>query len=174
MNEIGPAGIPFSVVTKAAEIQFLDVVDKALLGNKWLRKAAGIQPQFPYVVDSFEERCRCNAVLFLLLELLMQSMSTCGGILTGQTELGGIKYRFIFLIISFQTIIKHVCYRNIFCTSEFRSNFHSITITSCYQCCLIIIFIYHVVCHFCSLVITFFNLVPFACYILKFSIISWS
>ncbi|TVU22960.1 hypothetical protein EJB05_32683, partial [Eragrostis curvula] len=56
MNEIGPAGIPFSVVTKAAEIQFLDVVDKVLLGNKWLRKAAGIQPQFPYVVDSFEER----------------------------------------------------------------------------------------------------------------------
>ncbi|KAL6874662.1 hypothetical protein ACP4OV_013327 [Aristida adscensionis] len=56
MNEIGPAGIPLSVVTKAAEIQFLDVVDKVLLGNKWLRKAAGIQPQFPYVVDSFEER----------------------------------------------------------------------------------------------------------------------
>ncbi|KAJ1281917.1 hypothetical protein BS78_03G010000 [Paspalum vaginatum] len=56
MNEIGPAGIPLNVVTKAAEIQFLDVVDKVLLGNKWLRKAAGIQPQFPYVVDSFEER----------------------------------------------------------------------------------------------------------------------
>ena len=57
MNEIGPAGIPLNVVTKAAEIQLLDVVDKVLLGNKWLRKAAGIQPQFPYVVDSFEERC---------------------------------------------------------------------------------------------------------------------
>ncbi|KAK3159675.1 hypothetical protein QOZ80_1BG0049680 [Eleusine coracana subsp. coracana] len=56
MNEIGPPGIPFNVVTKAAEIQFLDVVDKVLLGNKWLRKAAGIQPQFPYIVDSFEER----------------------------------------------------------------------------------------------------------------------
>ncbi|RLM93709.1 uncharacterized protein C2845_PM08G00900 [Panicum miliaceum] len=56
MNEIGPAGIPLNVVTKAAEIQLLDVVDKVLLGNKWLRKAAGIQPQFPYVVDSFEER----------------------------------------------------------------------------------------------------------------------
>lgn len=58
MNEIGPAGIPLNVVTKAAEIQLLDVVDKVLLGNKWLRKAAGIQPRFPYVVDSFEERCR--------------------------------------------------------------------------------------------------------------------
>uniref|UniRef100_A0A0A9EYQ1 Uncharacterized protein n=1 Tax=Arundo donax TaxID=35708 RepID=A0A0A9EYQ1_ARUDO len=56
MNEIGPAGIPLSVVAKATEIQFLDVVDKVLLGNKWLRKAAGIQPQFPYVVDSFEAR----------------------------------------------------------------------------------------------------------------------
>ncbi|EAY73093.1 hypothetical protein OsI_00969 [Oryza sativa Indica Group] len=56
MNEIGPVGIPLNVVTKAAEIQFLDVVDKMLLGNKWLRKATGIQPQFPYVVDSFEER----------------------------------------------------------------------------------------------------------------------
>jgi hypothetical protein len=79
MNEIGPARMPFSVVTKAAEIQFLDVVDKVLLGNKWLRKAAGIQPQFPYVVDSFEERCRCNAVLklcfmFLFLGLLLQSL----------------------------------------------------------------------------------------------------
>ncbi|KAF7035919.1 hypothetical protein CFC21_046700 [Triticum aestivum] len=56
MNEIGPAGIPLSVVTKAAEIQCLDVVDKLLLGNKWLRRATGIQPHFPYVVDSFEER----------------------------------------------------------------------------------------------------------------------
>uniref|UniRef100_A0ACD5VC47 Uncharacterized protein n=1 Tax=Avena sativa TaxID=4498 RepID=A0ACD5VC47_AVESA len=56
MNEIGPAGIPLNVVTKAAEIQFLDVVDKLLLGNKWLRRATGIQPHFPYVVDSFEER----------------------------------------------------------------------------------------------------------------------
>uniref|UniRef100_A0A453EH62 Uncharacterized protein n=8 Tax=Aegilops tauschii subsp. strangulata TaxID=200361 RepID=A0A453EH62_AEGTS len=50
MNEIGPAGIPLSVVTKAAEIQCLDVVDKLLLGNKWLRRATGIQPHFPYVV----------------------------------------------------------------------------------------------------------------------------
>ena len=65
MNEIGPAGIPLSVVTKAAEIQCLDVVDKLLLGNKWLRRATGIQPHFPYVVDSFEERYRCNTTLIL-------------------------------------------------------------------------------------------------------------
>ncbi|KAL5665876.1 hypothetical protein ACJX0J_025984, partial [Zea mays] len=55
MNEIGPAGTPLNVVMKDADIQFLDVVDKVLLGNKWLRKAFGIQPKFPYVVDSFEE-----------------------------------------------------------------------------------------------------------------------
>lgn len=67
MNEIGPAGIPLSVVTKAAEIQGLDVVDKLLLGNKWLRRATGIQPHFPYVVDSFEQRYRCNATLKLFL-----------------------------------------------------------------------------------------------------------
>ncbi|BAF04373.2 Os01g0225300, partial [Oryza sativa Japonica Group] len=69
MNEIGPVGIPLNVVTKAAEIQFLDVVDKMLLGNKWLRKATGIQPQFPYVVDSFEERCILNACLNYLTPL---------------------------------------------------------------------------------------------------------
>jgi hypothetical protein len=63
MNEIGPAGIPLNIVTKAAEIQLLDVVDNVLLGNKWLRKATGIQPRFPYVVDSFEERCRCKSYL---------------------------------------------------------------------------------------------------------------
>ncbi|CAM0880485.1 unnamed protein product [Alopecurus aequalis] len=56
MKEMGPAGIPLSIATKAAEIQFLDVVDRLLLGNKWLRRATGIQPHFPYVVDSFEER----------------------------------------------------------------------------------------------------------------------
>lgn len=63
MNEIGPTGIPLNVITKAAEIQLFDVVDRVLLGNKWLRKAAGIQPKFPYVVDSFEERYRCYAIL---------------------------------------------------------------------------------------------------------------
>lgn len=48
--------IPWSAVSKAAEIKLLDGVDKVLLGNKWLRKATGIQPKFPYLVDSFEER----------------------------------------------------------------------------------------------------------------------
>ncbi|MQL95999.1 hypothetical protein Taro_028671 [Colocasia esculenta] len=56
LDEMGHPGIPLSVVSKAAEIQLLDVVDKVLLGNKWLRKATGIQPKFPYLVDSFEDR----------------------------------------------------------------------------------------------------------------------
>jgi hypothetical protein len=79
MNEIGPAGIPLNIVTKAAEIQFLDVVDKLLLGNKWLRRATGIQPHFPYVVDSFEERYGCNVMVVLdyfsehlFIEVLLQ------------------------------------------------------------------------------------------------------
>lgn len=56
MDEMGQYGIPLSVISKAAQIQLLDVVDKVLLGNRWLRKATGIQPKFPYLVDSFEER----------------------------------------------------------------------------------------------------------------------
>lgn len=56
LDELGHSGIPLSVISKAAEIQLLDVVDKILLGNKWLRKATGIQPKFPYLVDTFEER----------------------------------------------------------------------------------------------------------------------
>ncbi|KAF3328657.1 Tic22-like family [Carex littledalei] len=56
MDEMGNSGIPLSVLSKIAEIDFLDVVDKVLLGNKWLRKATGIQPKIPYVVESFEER----------------------------------------------------------------------------------------------------------------------
>nr|XP_043615316.1 uncharacterized protein LOC122587266 isoform X2 [Erigeron canadensis] len=56
MDEIGAPSIPLSVITKAAEIQLLYTVDKVLLGNRWLRKATGIQPKFPYVVDSFEKR----------------------------------------------------------------------------------------------------------------------
>lgn len=53
---MGPPSIPLSVLSKAAEIQFHYTVDKVLLGNRWLRKAAGIQPKFPYMVDSFEKR----------------------------------------------------------------------------------------------------------------------
>lgn len=56
MDEIGPVDIPMSVISKAAEIQLLYNVDKVLLGNRWLRKATGIQPKFPYLVDSFERR----------------------------------------------------------------------------------------------------------------------
>lgn len=56
LNEIGHPGIPLSVISKAAEIQLLYAVDKVLLGNRWLRKATGIQPKFPYLVDSFERR----------------------------------------------------------------------------------------------------------------------
>ncbi|GAB4858326.1 hypothetical protein Ancab_009799 [Ancistrocladus abbreviatus] len=56
MDEIGSPGIPLSVISKAVEMQLLYAVDKLLLGNRWLRKATGIQPKFPYMVDSFEER----------------------------------------------------------------------------------------------------------------------
>jgi hypothetical protein len=56
MDEMGHSGIPLSALSKAAEIDLLDVVDQVLLGNKWLRKATGIHPKIPYVVESFEER----------------------------------------------------------------------------------------------------------------------
>ncbi|KAM2384639.1 hypothetical protein ACFXTH_042039 [Malus domestica] len=56
MDEIGNSGIPLSVISKAAEMQLLYAVDKVLLGNRWLRKATGIQPKFPYMVDTFERR----------------------------------------------------------------------------------------------------------------------
>ncbi|KAI3705758.1 hypothetical protein L1987_75999 [Smallanthus sonchifolius] len=67
MDEIGPPSIPLSIITKAAEIQLLYTVDKVLLGNRWLRKATGIQPKFPYVVDSFEKR---SAVSFQKASML--------------------------------------------------------------------------------------------------------
>ncbi|XP_074281735.1 uncharacterized protein LOC141606485 [Silene latifolia] len=56
MDEMGQSGIPLSVISKAAEMQLLYAADKVLLGNRWLRKATGIQPKFPYIVDSFERR----------------------------------------------------------------------------------------------------------------------
>ncbi|CAA3010687.1 Cinnamoyl-CoA reductase 1 [Olea europaea subsp. europaea] len=56
MNEKGNPGIPLSVISKAAEIQLLYAVDRVLVGNRWIRKAIGVQPKFPYVVDSFEKR----------------------------------------------------------------------------------------------------------------------
>ncbi|KAK8921419.1 hypothetical protein KSP39_PZI020911 [Platanthera zijinensis] len=52
---MGHPEVPLSIISKAAEVQFLVVVDKVLLGNKWLRKATGIPPKLPYPVDSFEE-----------------------------------------------------------------------------------------------------------------------
>ncbi|KAJ3694578.1 hypothetical protein LUZ60_010058 [Juncus effusus] len=56
MDEMGQSGIPLSVLSKAAEIEICDFADKILLGNKWVRKALLLQPKFPYLVDSFEER----------------------------------------------------------------------------------------------------------------------
>lgn len=62
MDEIGNPGIPLSVISKAAEMQLHYTVDKVILGNRWLRKATGIQPKFPYMIDTFERRytlCHC-------------------------------------------------------------------------------------------------------------------
>lgn len=56
LDEMGHPGIPLSVLSKAAEIQLLYTVDKVLLGNRWLRKATGIQPKFPYMIDSFQRK----------------------------------------------------------------------------------------------------------------------
>ncbi|KAK9724682.1 hypothetical protein RND81_05G092000 [Saponaria officinalis] len=56
MDEMGQSGVPLSVISKAAEMQLLYAADRVLLGNRWLRKATGIQPKFPYIVDSFERR----------------------------------------------------------------------------------------------------------------------
>ncbi|WOL08324.1 hypothetical protein Cni_G17077 [Canna indica] len=76
MDEMGQYGIPLSVISKAAEIQLFDVVDKVLLGNKWLRKATGIQPKFPYMVESFEER---SATSFARSSLLAPSAPNLEG-----------------------------------------------------------------------------------------------
>ncbi|OVA16949.1 Tic22-like [Macleaya cordata] len=56
MDEMGHPTIPLSVISKVAEMQLHYAVDKVILGNRWLRKATGIQPKFPYMVDSFERR----------------------------------------------------------------------------------------------------------------------
>ncbi|CAM8973471.1 unnamed protein product [Rhodiola kirilowii] len=56
LDEMEQPSIPLSVITKAAEIELLYAVDRVLLGNRWLRKATGIQPKFPYMIDSFERR----------------------------------------------------------------------------------------------------------------------
>ena len=67
MEEIGTSGIPLSVVAKAAEIQLLYAVDRVLLGSRWFRKATGIQPKLPYLVDSFERRYACICCSFCFL-----------------------------------------------------------------------------------------------------------
>ncbi|KAI8564896.1 hypothetical protein RHMOL_Rhmol03G0218300 [Rhododendron molle] len=60
-----------SHVEEAAKFQLLNAVDKVLLGNRWLRKATGIQPKFPYIVDSFEERYPMLAPVSLIFSCLM-------------------------------------------------------------------------------------------------------
>ncbi|KAF8044084.1 hypothetical protein BT93_A2150 [Corymbia citriodora subsp. variegata] len=62
LEEMGHPGIPLSVISKAAEMQLLYAVDKVILGNRWLRKATGIQPKFPYIIDSFERRTAASLV----------------------------------------------------------------------------------------------------------------
>ncbi|XP_010261382.1 PREDICTED: uncharacterized protein LOC104600228 isoform X1 [Nelumbo nucifera] len=76
LDEMGHPGIPLSVISKAAEMQLLHTVDKVLLGNRWLRKATGIQPKFPYMVDSFEER---SAASFLKAAESANSVSDAKG-----------------------------------------------------------------------------------------------
>ncbi|KAK4571436.1 hypothetical protein RGQ29_030027 [Quercus rubra] len=62
LDEMGHPGIPLSVISKAAEMQLLYAVDKVILGNRWLRRATGIQPKFPYMVDSFEKRSAASVL----------------------------------------------------------------------------------------------------------------
>ncbi|XP_030533174.1 uncharacterized protein LOC115742813 [Rhodamnia argentea] len=62
LEEMGHPGIPLSVISKAAEMQLLYAVDKVILGNRWLRKATGIQPKFPYIIDSFERRSAASLI----------------------------------------------------------------------------------------------------------------
>ncbi|XP_039143418.1 uncharacterized protein LOC120280607 [Dioscorea cayenensis subsp. rotundata] len=85
LDEMGHSSIPLSIISKAAEIQLLDVVDKVLLGNKWLRKATGIQPKFPYMVDSFEER---SAASLAKAALSTSSSNNSEGVDITQSNLG--------------------------------------------------------------------------------------
>lgn len=74
MDEIGNPGIPLSVISKAAEMQLHYTVDKVILGNRWLRKATGIQPKFPYMVDTFERR---SAASFLRASKSTNCLANC-------------------------------------------------------------------------------------------------
>jgi hypothetical protein len=71
LDEMGHPSIPLSVISKAAELQFHYTVDKLLLGNRWLRKATGIQPKFPYMVDSFERRYFFCCLQFVEFSLVL-------------------------------------------------------------------------------------------------------
>ncbi|KAK9147388.1 hypothetical protein Scep_006145 [Stephania cephalantha] len=92
LSEIGHPVIPLSVISKAAEMQLLYAVDKVLLGNRWLRKATGIQPKFPYMVDSFEKRSAASFQKAAELtsaatssdDLRLQSSSECTSIEASQ------------------------------------------------------------------------------------------
>lgn len=85
LDEMGNPGIPLSVISKAAEMQLLYAVDKVILGNKWLRKATGIQPKFPYMVDSFEKRYFYYHP-FLLQTLMISIYGTFRLILLGSLD----------------------------------------------------------------------------------------
>ncbi|KAM5557458.1 hypothetical protein ABKV19_024706 [Rosa sericea] len=74
MDEIGNPGIPLSVISKAAEMQLHYTVDKVILGNRWLRKATGIQPKFPYMIDTFERR---SAASFLRASKSTNCLTNC-------------------------------------------------------------------------------------------------
>ncbi|XP_017237293.1 uncharacterized protein LOC108210488 [Daucus carota subsp. sativus] len=83
MDEIGPVDIPLSVISKAAEIQLLYNVDKVLLGNRWMRKATGIQPKFPYLVDSFERRTEAS---------FLRASESSTSIADAESELNDLEY----------------------------------------------------------------------------------
>ncbi|KAL3652413.1 hypothetical protein CASFOL_002094 [Castilleja foliolosa] len=55
-EDMSLSDIPLNLLSKLAQNEVLYAVDKVLLGNRWLRKAIGIQPKFPYVVDSFKRK----------------------------------------------------------------------------------------------------------------------
>ncbi|GAB2227668.1 hypothetical protein Droror1_Dr00009495 [Drosera rotundifolia] len=55
-DEMGVPSVSFYTALKVAEMELMHAVDNLLLGNRWLRKATGIQPKVLYAVDSFEKR----------------------------------------------------------------------------------------------------------------------
>ncbi|KAK4778220.1 hypothetical protein SAY87_018407 [Trapa incisa] len=91
LDEIGHPGIPLSVISKAAEVQLFYAVDRVILGNRWLRKVTGIQPRFPYIVDSFEKRSLVSSLrASKLLENSLSPNSSPGVISEKGHELGSV------------------------------------------------------------------------------------